>query len=251
MKDQSSVTAFFSKNPASYADEYARETADGYSFRVRKERVIEMLGHGKGKLLDIGCGPGVMSREIASLGYTYIGCDISSAMIEEAKIRVPELEFSVQDATAVNAPDNSLAAIVAMGLVEYIDDAKTLMEFKRLLVPGGRVFISIPNWFSPARMWDRWILSPISQMIRLITGKQSKATYHREYSVSEYKKVLASHGFTFEKAVAYNFRILPRPLDYWLPRLSVALSKLLEPLRNSPFAFIATAYNIEAKKASN
>jgi len=55
-------------------------------------------------------------------------------------------------------------------------------------------------------------------------------------------EIFVRHGFS------YNFRILPRPLDLWFGPLSVLISKILEPLRKTPLAFIGTGYNIEAVK---
>ena len=246
--NQETVTTYFSKNPEKYAKEYERETAEGYAFRRRKERLLELLGKGAGKLLDIGCGPAVMTREIISLGWNYHGSDISDTMIEEAKKRFPEVLFSVDDATKINVPSHSYQRIVAMGLVEYIDDEAALTEFTRILAPHGHLFVSIPNIGSPARLWDRFILSPRSKINRKSTRKPSQAFFHRKYALSKYKKLLEKYGFSVKKVVAYNFRVIPRPFDMWFPRLSVNISKILEPLRSTPLSFLATAFVVEAIK---
>jgi SAM-dependent methyltransferase len=253
-EQQSQVTEYFSKEPANYAGEYGRETANGYSFRVRRERLIEMLGKGSGKVLDIGCGPAVMTREILDLGWGYDGVDISEAMIEEARGRFagePRANFAVGPVERIAAADGAYDAVVAMGLVEYLaDDAVAIREMARVTKSGGRLLISLPNWWSPVRMWDRWILVPLARLVRAVLGRKRTElnVLHREYLPSGYRDLLKGDGLEPVRTVAYNFRVLPRPLDTWFPRLSVASAKAFELLRGTPLRFLATGVIVEAKK---
>ncbi len=251
MNTQDNVTEYFSRDPNNYAKEYGRETAEGYSFRIRKVRLLEMLSKGTGKVLDIGCGPAVMTKEIIDLGWTYDGIDISDSMIREAQKQFlnPKAHFSVGNVNKLNTPDNTYDAIIAMGLVEYLeDDERAILEMKRVLKPSGRVLISLPNWWSPARMWDRWILAPVSRNIKKMLGKEIKQFPQREYRPGAYGKLLEKNGFGDIRIVAYNFRVVPRPFDLWLGRFSVLISKILEPLRKTPLWFLGTGVIIEAKK---
>lgn len=256
-EQQSRVTEYFSKEPAVYAREYERETPNGYSFRVRRERLLEMLGKGSGRILDIGCGPGVMTREILDLGWNYVGVDISETMIEEAKnkfINEPRANFFVGPVEKIVAADATYDAVVAMGLVEYVaDDAVAIREMTRVLKPGGRLFVSLPNWWSPVRMWDRWILSPAARIVRRLLGEKRSIlnVLHREYRPSDYAKLLKQCGLEPCRVVAYNFRVLPRPSENWFPRLAVASASLFEKLRSTPFRFLATGVIIKAGKTES
>jgi ubiquinone/menaquinone biosynthesis C-methylase UbiE len=250
--DQKEATAYFSSNPGGYADSYSTVTPEGYSFRVREDRLLEMLGTGNGRLLDIGCGPAVMTEGIRKLGWKYEGADISANMIAEAKRRSPGVPFFVAPVEHIPAPDNSYDTVTAMGLVEYVEnDEAAVREMKRVTAPGGRIFISLPNWWSPLRMWDRYLIAPASKTVKAVLRKKSAAVFHREYRAAEYRALLASCGLTPVATVAYNIRILPRPFDNWFPKISVAVSKAAERAARTPLSFIATGVIVEAHKPKN
>lgn len=238
---------YFSLNPAQYAKSYSEETAEGYSFRIRKERLLELLGKGPGRVLDIGCGPAVMTKDIIDLGWTYEGTDISDAMVHEAKKKFPDISFSIGVVENIPVSAETYDSVVAMGLVEYVeDDERAIREVARVLKPSGRFFVSLPNWWSPARVWDRVAIAPIGKFIRLLTKRSKPNVFHREYRSAEYAALLKKNGFSVKKTIYYNFRVLPRPLDYWFPTLATLSARLLEPLRATPLRFIGTGFIIEA-----
>ncbi len=243
------VAEHFSIDPAKYAGSYKQLTAEGYSFRVRMYRLLELLGKGVGRVLDIGCGPAVMTKEITDCGWKYDGIDISEAMIEQAKKIAPNASFSVGTVEKIGAQSETYDAVVAMGLVEYVvDDAAAIQEMSRVLKKDGRLLVSLPNWWSPLRKWDAYIIAPIGKLIRQRRGSNKSHVFHREYTARGYSKLLTENGFSVERVVYYNFRLLPRPFDYWFPKLSVLSAKVLEPLRFTPLRFWGTAFIIEATK---
>jgi ubiquinone/menaquinone biosynthesis C-methylase UbiE len=191
-----------------------------------------------------------MTKHIQALGWEYSGTDISEAMIEEARRRAPDASFSVGNVNHIEAPDNTYDAIVAMGLVEYVeDDAVALKEMRRVLKPGGRLLVSLPNAASPARLWDRLVIVPLAALRRALGGKSKPNVFHREYLKGAYSRLVTSCGFSDVQATYYNFRVIPRPFDYWFGRLSAAISRALEPLRRTPLRFLGTGFIVEAKKS--
>lgn len=247
------VRDYFSADPRGYAASYGAPTAVGHSFRVRRERLRELLGRGSGRLLDIGCGPGVMTAEILALGWRYDGVDVAEAMIAEARAKFaaePRANFFVAKVEAIPQPDATYEAVVAMGLVEYLtDDALALREIARVLRPGGRLLISLPNWWSPVRAWDRSLLVPLARAARRLLGKARPISVrHREYRPAAYLALARQCGFRRGQVVAYNFRILPRPLDSLFPRLAVGSASALERLRRTPLWFLATGVIVELHK---
>ena len=243
----------FSVDPDGYAVKYAARTAEGYSFRVRKKSLLALLGQGPGKILDLGCGPGVMTAEIIKNNWTYYGVDISPQMIEAARKKfgpAAKIFFSTGTAEKIDFPDNYFEVISAMGLVEYLDDEPAVFtEIKRVLKPDGRLIVSIPNWWSPARMWDRWGLTPLARLIRRLT-QQNQATklIHREYRLREYLDFLRTQGLEVIRWQSYNYRIIFRPFDFWLSDLTIKLANYFEQGWAKHFWFLGTSINIEAKK---
>src|SRR3989344_3509762 len=169
------MTAFFDADPAGYAAKYEARTSEGHSFRSRRGSLLRLLGRGPGRVLDIGCGPGVMTQAIGGQTWDYWGVDLSSPMIALARKRFanqPGISFEVGAVTQIPAPDQFFDAVVAMGLMEYVnDESAALREIRRVLKPGGIFIVSVPNWWSPARILDRSILTPLARLYRLITGR--------------------------------------------------------------------------------
>ncbi|KYH12921.1 bifunctional 3-demethylubiquinone 3-O-methyltransferase/2-octaprenyl-6-hydroxy phenol methylase [Neorickettsia sp. 179522] len=137
---------------AALADEW--HTADG-SFemlhKMNKVRVRYILGHedivGK-RILDIGCGGGILSEDLASLGGIVTAIDPCSKSINVAanhgRGEVKYFATSLEDYVQQN--DSKFDVICIMEVVEHIDN---LEEFIRLcaeiLLPGGKVFFSTLN----------------------------------------------------------------------------------------------------------
>lgn len=64
------------------------------------EDLIQLLNPQAGeRILDLGCGTGQLSQQIADLGAEVIGIDSSAEMIERSRANYPHLTFQVGDAT--------------------------------------------------------------------------------------------------------------------------------------------------------
>src|SRR5215208_5558836 len=69
--------------------------------------ILEILarnGIRDGLVVDVGCGSGLWARELVEAGYRVVGIDISEAMIELSRSRVPEAEFRVESLFEADIP---------------------------------------------------------------------------------------------------------------------------------------------------
>jgi 2-polyprenyl-3-methyl-5-hydroxy-6-metoxy-1,4-benzoquinol methylase len=124
----------------------------------RLHRLHPGLLDGRGRrALEIGCGYGYCSEQLAGYGFAVTGTDISPHAIEQARREVsePEVEFLVWDATAKREFDDGFDLIVAFEVVEHLDDPEdALKSWRSLLRPGGWLAFTTPNRFGPAaRHW--------------------------------------------------------------------------------------------------
>lgn len=99
----------------------------------------------RGKVLEIGCGPGEIADYLKMKGSDIVGIDISEKMIEIARSLNPDIEFRVGDVFGLDYPDASVAGIVAPYLIvnfgaEDLPDA--FREMYRVVVPGGTLLFS-------------------------------------------------------------------------------------------------------------
>src|SRR5438552_10559300 len=69
--------------------------------------LLEMLRHGgvtSGLVVDLGCGSGIWAWELAGAGYDVLGVDLSAAMIDIARRRVPQGQFQIGSLLKVKLP---------------------------------------------------------------------------------------------------------------------------------------------------
>src|SRR5712692_4188888 len=89
------------RRPASEKSWNASAYDSGHSFVWKYgEEVLELLAPRAGeRILDLGCGTGHLTNQIAARGAEVIGLDKSATMIERARTLYPQLRFEIGDAT--------------------------------------------------------------------------------------------------------------------------------------------------------
>ncbi|MCD2186546.1 class I SAM-dependent DNA methyltransferase [Actinomycetospora soli] len=100
---------------------------------------------GRGPVLDVGCGPGLVTAYLAERGLDVTGVDLSPRMVEHARRLHPQCEFAVASATELELPDASHGGLLGWwSLFNLPRDvlADVLAAFARALVPGGQVLIA-------------------------------------------------------------------------------------------------------------
>jgi SAM-dependent methyltransferase len=99
------------------------------------QALVEMLGPGEGRCLEVGCGTGIYSSRISELGWTPFGVDLSIGMLRFATERLP---VALADALSLPFPDAAFEAVLTvMAHTDLPDYAPVLSEIERVLKPGG------------------------------------------------------------------------------------------------------------------
>jgi SAM-dependent methyltransferase len=122
------------------ADVYAKHRPDYPAAAV--EHIIRQCGlTGDALLVDVGCGTGISTRQIAAHGLQVIGVEPNDAMRvrAEAEPGPATIRYVKGTAEATGLPDGCATAVVAAQAFHWFDAPKTLKEFHRLLRPGGWV----------------------------------------------------------------------------------------------------------------
>lgn len=128
---------------AEYANHLFHEL-DGKPFdREFLTRFVSVLP--SGPILDVGCGPGHVSRYVQGLGREVSGVDISSGMIACARELNPGIPFHVGDMRSLPFPSASFAGLIAFYSIIHLQAEElpaVFTEMRRLLVPGGVLALS-------------------------------------------------------------------------------------------------------------
>ena len=108
------------------------------------------LGEGTGPVLDLGGRHGELEAPVAARGYTYVNLDFN---------RPPK---GVQgDAHRLPFPDGTFTMVLSVDTLEHFSAPWTVLdEVRRVLVPGGRLVVSVP-WMHPFHGDDLWRYSPL------------------------------------------------------------------------------------------
>ena len=105
-------------------------------------------------LLDVATGPGYVAAGAVARGAQVVGLDLSEAMLEFARARVPGADFVRGDATSLPFEDSSFTAVTAAFVLLHLGRPElAVAEAARVLSPGGRVAFTV--WDEPTR--GRWL----------------------------------------------------------------------------------------------
>lgn len=134
------------KEPFAFLDEFGSKH---WWYRAKNDLIKTFLkkyanGAHAGKVIDVGCGAGNLSKEITDAGYNVTSVDLSEEAIKYCRARGLK-DLHVADAVQLPFQDNCFDAAVASEILEHIEeDSRALKEIYRVLKPGGVAIITVP-----------------------------------------------------------------------------------------------------------
>ena len=137
---------FVKKNPESRLRDFSK-----FLKTFRWHDLDEVLPVGEGCCLDVGCGAGRHRQLVQTKGYTWLGLDARSS----------ESSIVLSDANALPVSTQSVAAVVAWQVMEFVEQPEVLIaEASRVLEPGG-VFCGSVSFLEPVHGHTLFNLSPL------------------------------------------------------------------------------------------
>jgi ubiquinone/menaquinone biosynthesis C-methylase UbiE len=103
-------------------------------------------------ILDAGCGTGIFTIDLLSLGTHVIGVDLSLPMLSRAEKKARGYYFQavLADMSSLPFSENVFDKVVSVTALEFIEDAKrAIEELFRVTKKGGRIAVATLNSFSP------------------------------------------------------------------------------------------------------
>jgi SAM-dependent methyltransferase len=116
------------------------------------------------RVLDIGCGDGLLLTRVLADRYHVIGVDLSLEQLRRARRTVPRVDLICADMTTLHFPAASFDAVVAFYSLNHVprDDMPELFEeIRRWLRPGGLFVGSFGAGADPGSVEQGWIGVPM------------------------------------------------------------------------------------------
>lgn len=109
------------------------------------------------RILDIGCGGGLLSEPMARMGAEVVGADASEVNIEIAKIHAKqsglEIDYRATTSEALEADGEKFDIILNMEVVEHVADVNLFMtSCARMVKPNGLMFVATINRTPKAKL---------------------------------------------------------------------------------------------------
>jgi SAM-dependent methyltransferase len=117
-------------------------------------------GAPSGRLLEVGCGEGDFLSEAEAAGYDVTGVEYSAAACATAGKRMQRGRVLQGELADANLPESHFDVCVLNDVIEHVRDPLAfLREVRRVLRPGGALFIATPdlNSWSARMMKERWM----------------------------------------------------------------------------------------------
>jgi ubiquinone/menaquinone biosynthesis C-methylase UbiE len=137
------------KDNRSYYDDFAtwyeNERHGGYHALIDQLQIEVASPFAQDQdVLEIGCGTGMILKELDPISRSAVGIDISPGMLQQAQAR--GLNVVVGSATDLPFADASFDFICSFKVLAHIEDiTKTMSEVSRVLRPGGRAALEFYN----------------------------------------------------------------------------------------------------------
>ena len=130
-------------------DKAALRGEPSYVWRAGQQRRLEMIVRAageriKGCILENGCGVGMYVEHLTPLGGTVIGLEYDFERAAEARRNSPHILNAAGE--FVPLPSSTFDLILSHEVLEHVqDDRAAVTEMVRLLKPGGRAVVFVPN----------------------------------------------------------------------------------------------------------
>ena len=199
---------YWNNRAKSYSKQYGLDTEFNKLKVQRKINIVQQYIDLTGKLLEVGCGTGIYTRELSKINSSLIAVDISQKMLNIAATQCLLPEFLQMDARKMNLPNNSFDIVFSAFLLQHVHIYPVLSEMNRVLKTNGYIVALVPN-----------ILNPIhyGRARNILYRKVFRETSHSlDFTRWQWSAILEATGFK---------EIVIKPISFDSPHIPMFLAK--------------------------
>ncbi len=228
--------------PKAY-DDWRQSTLGRITDKLEERLLLNRIGLARGlRILDVGCGDGVLATRLAQDGARLTGLDASAEMVAAAHRRAMvagvDLELVEGDASNLPFPREQFDLVVSVATLCFSDDPKEpIREMIRVLEPSGRLILG------ELGRWNLWAAA------RRAKGWLGSAVWRRTHFRSRGDLVALAAGAGLRDATVTGAIFYPplglaarlmEPLDPWIGRGTTAGAAFLILSGTKPLELDAT-----------
>lgn len=194
-------------------------SSNGRQFRTAME-ALELAGLRGGRLADVGCGSGEITREVAERGYTVVASDVSPSMVAATRQLCAGLPVTTtrQDARTLRLDARAFDIVHCSWVLHWLDDIDHALDtMARALAPGGALVL---QWSRGKKIRDGSdIVEDVMNRPRWRDRLADTPFAMRQHPADEVVARLETAGLTIE--------LPPTELDGGFPAEPVALGRIM------------------------
>ena len=240
------VNAYFVTESSHWNEIYHKKDVYSVIHQERRIAAIRMFDEltlpRESRILEIGCGAGLTSIDIATRGYSVEAVDSTAVMVDLTKQNArnsgveQKISAKINDIHDLKFGDDSMDIVIALGVAPWIVDLKTAMkEIFRVLAPGGYLIISADHRYRLNHLLDPAhmpVFAGLKELLRKLledAGLKKIAGIPRvkRHTATEFDNLLAWAGLVKMRHCMIGFgpfsflkiKLLPDAIEIKLHRL--------------------------------
>lgn len=222
--DKDKVIYFYEEEAKIYDIERFSTTHGRYMDQLQKDIVLSMINSWKNKrILEVGCGTGRFTIEIANQGSIIVGLDPSIPMLKKVKEKAKDVAtvgiIDLTNGSGYELPfkDFTFDGCVCINVINHLPNYdKMFKEVYRVLKPNGFFIMNFSNMFS--------LFLPVALLVNLTKRSVINDVYTQWSTLSRMKRDLLNRGFETKEIkgdTALPAFIFPKELTLLLEKLNL------------------------------
>jgi 2-polyprenyl-3-methyl-5-hydroxy-6-metoxy-1,4-benzoquinol methylase len=209
----------------------------------RVDLFVQALGLSRGPktVLELGCGTGLYTEQLAAHCKALVAVDISQTLLNEARRKVPaeHVRFVRQNLEDIDASQTGrqFQAVYGCSVLHHLDLDQTLPQLAELLVPGAELAFSEPNLLNPQ-------VRIMFSGLEWAKHKWAVSDTEMAFYPWELRSAFERHGF--EVCALFPFDFMHPAIPARLVPLAQSVDHLLE--RIPVLRFLGGSYFLHARR---
>lgn len=205
--EQRRIEAYFDEQAGYWDSVYRESDLQGVIYQQREAFVLSLVDSaalaGRAPALEIGCGAGRLTVELARRGLDVRAIDSSEAMVRSAAERVEQAglrdhaQVSMADAHELPFAAGTFRLVVAVGVMPWLHSPEAAIgEMARVLAPGGHLILTADNRWRLASLIDPRALLALSPLksVYLTLRRRPAPSGSALHSPRQVDRMLEGHG---------------------------------------------------------